>query len=213
MARTVLRGELLAQRRKAAGWTQAQLAAQLGAAGRLRVGQWERGLEQPQPRYIPRLAAALHLDAVERGALILGPVGVDKTHLASALGHLAVRGRASVAFHRADQLFRSLKAARLDATLPAEMRRLIRVDLLVLRLRRRRPPSSRPAGSARRAVGVRMAPRSRQRSPAGSRVGVPPPTKTVSTGVAASPRIRRARRSSRIAVSANPPARRRRRAR
>ena len=65
MARTAIRGGLLARSRKAAGWTQAQLAAQLGAAGRLRVGQWERGLEQPQPRYIPRLAAALHLDALE----------------------------------------------------------------------------------------------------------------------------------------------------
>jgi len=65
VARTAIRGGLLARSRKTAGWTQAQLAAQLGAAGRLRVGQWERGLEQPQPRYIPRLAAALHLDALE----------------------------------------------------------------------------------------------------------------------------------------------------
>ena len=65
MARTAIRGGVLARSRKAAGWTQAQLAAQLGGAGRLRVGQWERGLEQPQPRYIPRLAAALHLDALE----------------------------------------------------------------------------------------------------------------------------------------------------
>lgn len=75
---------------------------------------------------------SLRLLELARGALILGPVGVGKTHLASALGHIAVRRRASVAFHRADQLFRSLKAARLDATLPAEMRRLTRVDLLIL---------------------------------------------------------------------------------
>jgi len=71
------------------------------------------------------------LDAA-RGALILGPVGVGKTHLATALGHIAVRRRAGVAFHRADQLFRTLKAARLDGTLPAEMRRLVRVDLLII---------------------------------------------------------------------------------
>jgi len=32
----------------------------------------------------------------------------------------------------ADQLFRTLKAARLDGTLPAEMRRLVRVDLLII---------------------------------------------------------------------------------
>jgi DNA replication protein DnaC len=67
-----------------------------------------------------------------RGALILGPVGVGKTHLATALGHIAVRRRRTVAFHRADQLFRRLKAARLDNTVEAEMRRLARLDLLII---------------------------------------------------------------------------------
>jgi DNA replication protein DnaC len=67
-----------------------------------------------------------------RGALLLGPVGVGKTHLATALGHIAIRRRHTVAFTRADQLFRRLKAARLDNTLEAEMRRLARVDLLII---------------------------------------------------------------------------------
>ena len=67
-----------------------------------------------------------------RGALILGPVGVGKTHLATALGHIAIRRRHSVHFARADQLFRRLKAARLDNTVEAEMRRLARVDLLII---------------------------------------------------------------------------------
>jgi DNA replication protein DnaC len=56
-----------------------------------------------------------------RGALILGPVG--KTHLATALGHIAVRRRRGVLFTQADQLFRHLKAARLDNSVEAEMRR------------------------------------------------------------------------------------------
>ena len=67
-----------------------------------------------------------------RGALILGPVGVGKTHLATALGHIAVRRRRSVLFTRADQLLRRLKAARLDNTVEAEMRKLARVELLIL---------------------------------------------------------------------------------
>jgi DNA replication protein DnaC len=67
-----------------------------------------------------------------RGVLVLGPVGVGKTHLATALGHIAVRRRRSVTFARADQLFRRLKAARLDNTVEAEMRRLARVELLIL---------------------------------------------------------------------------------
>ncbi len=67
-----------------------------------------------------------------RGALLLGPVGVGKTHLATALGHIAIRRRRSVIFSRADQLFRRLKAARLDNSVDAEMRKLARVDLLII---------------------------------------------------------------------------------
>jgi DNA replication protein DnaC len=67
-----------------------------------------------------------------RGALILGPVGVGKTHLATALGHIAVRRRRSTLFTRADQLFRQLKAARLDNSIEAEMRRLTRIELLII---------------------------------------------------------------------------------
>jgi DNA replication protein DnaC len=67
-----------------------------------------------------------------RGALLLGPVGVGKTHLATALGHVAIRRRRTVLFARADQLFRTLKAARLDNSVEAEMRRLTRVELLII---------------------------------------------------------------------------------
>jgi len=67
-----------------------------------------------------------------RGALLLGPVGVGKTHLATALGHVAIRRRRSVHFARADQLFRTLRAARLDNSVEAEMRRLTRVELLII---------------------------------------------------------------------------------
>lgn len=66
------------------------------------------------------------------GALVLGPVGVGKTHLATALGHIAIRRRRSVHMARADKLFKRLKAARLDNTLDAEMRRLAHVELLII---------------------------------------------------------------------------------
>lgn len=65
-------------------------------------------------------------------ALVLGPVGVGKSFLASALGHIACRRRFSVHFERADRLHKRLKATRLDATHDAEMRKLMRVDLLIL---------------------------------------------------------------------------------
>jgi len=66
------------------------------------------------------------------GALILGPVGVGKTHLATALGHIAVRRRVQVQMTRADKLFKRLKAARLDNTVEAEMRRLAHLPLLII---------------------------------------------------------------------------------
>ena len=65
-------------------------------------------------------------------ALILGPVGVGKTFLATALGHIACRRRYRVHFERADKLFKRMKAARLDNSVDAEMRKLVAVDLLVL---------------------------------------------------------------------------------
>ncbi|MBI2170376.1 MAG: ATP-binding protein, partial [Actinobacteria bacterium] len=64
--------------------------------------------------------------------LVLGPVGVGKTMLASCLGHIACRRRRAVLFFRTERLLKMLRAARLDASYEAEMRRLIAVDLLVL---------------------------------------------------------------------------------
>ena len=64
--------------------------------------------------------------------VIMGPVGVGKTFLATALGHAAVRRRYSVHFELTDRLLKRLKASRLDNSHDAEMRKLLRVDLLVL---------------------------------------------------------------------------------
>jgi hypothetical protein len=62
----------------------------------------------------------------------LGPIGVGKTHLASALGHIAIRRRMTVHAAPADKLFTRLRASRLDNTLEAELRELAHVDLLIL---------------------------------------------------------------------------------
>jgi DNA replication protein DnaC len=65
-------------------------------------------------------------------ALVMGPVGVGKTFVATALGHAAVRRRYTVTFCRADVLLKRLRASRLDNSHDAEMRKLLRVDLLIL---------------------------------------------------------------------------------
>ena len=77
------------------------------------------------------LCSLRFVDAAQ-GALVLGPVGVGKTHLATALGHIAVRRRHSTHMVRADKLFKRLKAARLDHTLDAELRRLHHVQILII---------------------------------------------------------------------------------
>jgi len=63
---------------------------------------------------------------------IVGPVGVGKTFLAHALGHIACRRGHSVLALRADRLLKTLKHARLDQTYEAELRKLIAVDLLLV---------------------------------------------------------------------------------
>jgi DNA replication protein DnaC len=75
---------------------------------------------------------SLRFLADAHNVLIMGPVGVGKTFLANALGHIAVRRGHSVHAERADKLFKRLKAARLDASYDEEMRKLHRVELLVL---------------------------------------------------------------------------------
>src|SRR3954465_8674395 len=71
---------------------------------------------------------------VESGhnAVIMGPVGVGKTFLATALGHMAVRRRHSVPLGRWARLLNRLRASRLDNSHDVEMRKLLRVDLLII---------------------------------------------------------------------------------
>lgn len=63
---------------------------------------------------------------------MVGPVGVGKTFLAHALGHIACRRGYSVVAVRADKMLKTLKHARLDNTYEAELRKLIAVDLLIV---------------------------------------------------------------------------------
>ena len=70
------------------------------------------------------------LDAHARVAIV-GPVGVGKTFLPQALGHMACRRGATVLAVRTDQLLKILKHARLDNSYEAELRKVIAVNFLV----------------------------------------------------------------------------------
>jgi DNA replication protein DnaC len=63
---------------------------------------------------------------------IVGPVGVGKTFLAHALGHIACRRGRTVLALRAEQMLKLLKHTRLDNSYEQELRRLLAVDLLII---------------------------------------------------------------------------------
>jgi DNA replication protein DnaC len=63
---------------------------------------------------------------------IVGPVGVGKTFLAHALGHIACRHGYSVLALRGDAMLKALRHSRLDNSYEAELRKLIAVDLLIV---------------------------------------------------------------------------------
>jgi DNA replication protein DnaC len=98
----------------------------------MRLELWDESTEVSFDRQLWNELCSLRFLEEPTGVLILGPVGVGKTMLASCLGHIACRRRHSVHFSRADMLLKRLKAARLDATYEQELRRLLRVDLLIL---------------------------------------------------------------------------------
>jgi len=117
-------------RRESVSATNRSRAARLDP--QMTLGSWDETAAITYDREL--WSELIRLRFVEAGnhLLILGPVGVGKTHAATALGHVACRRRHSVIMARTDRLLKRLKASRLDGTYEAEMRRLIAVDVLVL---------------------------------------------------------------------------------
>jgi DNA replication protein DnaC len=98
----------------------------------MRLDNWDPSAAVHYDQQLWNELTTLRFAEAGHGALIMGPVGVGKTHLATALGHIAVRRRLSVHMARADQLFKKLKAARLDNTTEAEHRRLAAASVLII---------------------------------------------------------------------------------
>ena len=81
-----------------------------------------------------RVRDLLGLGFLERkeDILFLGPVGVGKTFIASALGHTACRAGKKVLFISAGKMLKELLQARADLTHEAALRRLLTPDLLII---------------------------------------------------------------------------------
>jgi DNA replication protein DnaC len=52
----------------------------------------------------------------------MGPVGVGKTFMATALGHIACRRRYTILAGRCDQILKRLRGSRLDGSHDLELR-------------------------------------------------------------------------------------------
>jgi DNA replication protein DnaC len=103
-----------------------------GLDPQMRIDTWDDTAAVTYDRQLWNELVSLRFLDGPHGALLLGAVGVGKTHLACALGHIAIRRRRTVHMTPAARLFKRLKAARLDNTLEAEMRRLAGVELLII---------------------------------------------------------------------------------
>lgn len=98
----------------------------------MQIERWDPTAKVRYDKRVLAEVASLRFVEAKKNALILGPVGVGKTFLASAIGHLACRHGYNVHFTRADAMLRRLKQSRLDNSRDALLTELCTVDLLIV---------------------------------------------------------------------------------
>jgi DNA replication protein DnaC len=76
--------------------------------------------------------AALRWLAAGESVILYGPVGVGKSHVAQALGHLAIRHGAEVRFTKTSRILAALAGGHADRSYDKRLAELIRPALLIL---------------------------------------------------------------------------------
>jgi DNA replication protein DnaC len=94
--------------------------------------RWDKSAKVTFDRRVLQELTSLRFVEAQRNVVVLGPVGVGKTFVANALGHVACRSAFNVRMHRADALLRLLKQSRLDNSREALMTELCSIDLLII---------------------------------------------------------------------------------
>lgn len=98
----------------------------------MRLELWDKTAKVTfEKRMLAELTSLRFLE-VHRHIVVLGPVGVGKTFVSQALGHLACLHGYHVRFTRADDMLRRLRQSRFDNSRDAEMTALTTVDLLIV---------------------------------------------------------------------------------
>src|SRR5262245_1186232 len=98
----------------------------------MQLERWDKTAKVTFDRRVLQELTSLRFVEALRNVVVLGPVGVGKTFIANALGHVACRSGFRVRLHRADELLRLLRQSRLDNSREALMTDLCTVDLLII---------------------------------------------------------------------------------
>jgi DNA replication protein DnaC len=117
-------------RRERVSTTVRARAARLDAT--MTLEGWDDSTEAVFDRDLWAELCTLRFVEARRDLIVMGPVGVGKTFMASALGHIACRRRFTTLAGRCDQILKRLRGSRLDGSHDLELRKLIRVELLIL---------------------------------------------------------------------------------
>jgi DNA replication protein DnaC len=98
------------------------------------VERWDKTAKVSFDRRVFQELCSLRFlgEPTPRNIAVLGPVGVGKTFVSNALGHLACRAGFQVRFYRADALLRRLRQSRLDNSRDMLMTELTTIDLLIV---------------------------------------------------------------------------------
>jgi DNA replication protein DnaC len=80
---------------------------------------------------IKQLANCVYIENKEN-IFLLGPVGVGKSHIAQALGHIACRMGYDVLYAKAAKMFRYLNGGRADNSWETRIKRHTATDLLII---------------------------------------------------------------------------------
>jgi DNA replication protein DnaC len=94
--------------------------------------RWDETAKVELDKALLNELASLRFIESHHHVAIVGSVGVGKTYLAHALGHIACRRGYSVLALATDQMLKNLKHARLTQSHEKELRALLAVDLLIL---------------------------------------------------------------------------------